>query len=100
MCYKSWWVWVNRNSLNYFALNINVRNVTYFDSFRVKRILKEIRKFIGNENIIANIYKIQAYGSIMYRYICIGFVDFKLKGNSLLKPTNYFLLINVERMIK
>ena len=92
MCYKSWWVWINRNSLNYFALNVN--------AFWVKCILKEIRKFIGNENIIANIYKIQAYDSIVYRYICIGFVDFKLKGNSLLKPTNIFLLINVERMIK
>ena len=92
MCYKSWWVWINRNSLNYFALNVN--------AFWVKRILKEIRKFIGNENIIANIYKIQAYDSIVYRYICIGFVDFKLKGNNLLKPTNIFLLINVERMIK
>ena len=78
--------------MNYFALNVN--------AFWVKRILKEIRKFIGNENIIANIYKIQAYDSIVYRYICIGFADFKLKGNNLLKPTNIFLLINVERMIK
>ena len=40
---------------------VNAKNLTYFDSFRVKNNLKEIRKFIGNKNIIANIYIIQAY---------------------------------------
>ena len=37
----------------------------YFDSFGVGHIPKEIRKFIGNKNIITNIYSIQAYDSIM-----------------------------------
>ena len=40
-------------------------NATYFDSFGVEHILKEIKKFIGNKNIITNIYKIQAYHSTM-----------------------------------
>ena len=57
-------------------------NVTYFDSFGVKYIPKEIKKFIGNKNIITNIYRIQAYDSIMCGYVCIGFIDFMLKGKS------------------
>ena len=32
----------------------------YFDSFGVEHIPKEIRKSIGNKNIITNIYRIQA----------------------------------------
>ena len=39
---------------------MNAENVTYFDGFGVKYIPKEIRKSIGNKNIITNIYRIQA----------------------------------------
>ena len=39
-------------------------------------------------NIIRNIYRIQAYDSIMCRYFCIRFLDFMLKGKSLLDYTN------------
>ena len=42
------------------ALYVNNNNVTYFDSFGVKHILNEIKRFIGNKNIITNIYRIQA----------------------------------------
>ena len=62
----------------------------YFDSFGVKHILKEIQKFIGNKNIITNTYRIQAYDSIMYLNFCIGFIDFMLKGKTLLDYTNLF----------
>ena len=50
---------------------MNAENVTYFDSFGVEYIPKEIRKFIGNKNMITNIYRIQAYVSIMCGYFCI-----------------------------
>ena len=43
-----------------------------------------------NKNIITNIYRIQAYNSIMCGYFCIGFNDFILKGKSLLDYTNLF----------
>ena len=59
------------------ALYVNSDNVTYFDSFGVERIPKEIRKFIKNKNIKPNIYRIQAYHSIMCGYFCIGFIDVK-----------------------
>ena len=44
---------------------MNGDNETYFDSFRVEYIPKKIKKFIGNKNIITNIYRIQANDSIM-----------------------------------
>ena len=43
------------------ALHVNAENVTYFDSFGVEQIPKEIRKLIGNKTIIANNYRVQAY---------------------------------------
>ena len=49
-----------------------------------------MKKFIQNKNIITNIYMLQAYHSIMCRYFCIGFIDFMLKGKSLLDHTNLF----------
>ena len=57
------------------ALYVNAKSVTYFDSFRVEHILKEIRKFIRNKNITLNIYGKQTCDSIMCRYFCIGLVS-------------------------
>ena len=68
---------------------VNDNNLTYSDSFWVEHIPKEIKKFVENKNII-NIYRIQAYDSIMCGYFCIGFIDFMLKGKSLLEYTNIF----------
>ena len=39
--------------------------MTYFDIFGVEHIPKEIKKFIGNKNITTNIFRIQAYDSVM-----------------------------------
>ena len=69
---------------------VNAENVTYFDSFGVKHIPKEIKTFIKNKNIITNIYRIQAYDSIMSWNFCIGFIDFMIKGKNLLDYTNLF----------
>ena len=55
---------------------------------------------IHSKNITTNIYRIQAFGSIMCRCFCFGFFDSMLKVKSLLEYTNYFLLINVKRMAK
>ena len=74
---------------HWIALYVNLNNATYFDSFRVEHILKEIKKFIGNRNI-TNIYRIQAYDSIMCGYYCTGFIDFMLKCKSLVDYANLF----------
>ena len=63
-------------------------NVIYFRSFLVEHIPKEIKTFIGNKNIITNIYKIQGYDLTMRGYFCIGFIDFMLRSKSLLDYTN------------
>ena len=75
---------------HWIALYANLNNIIYFDSFGVKHIPKGIKKFIGNKNIITNIYRIQGYDSIVCEYFCIGFIDFMLKGKSLLDYTNLF----------
>ena len=62
---------------------MNAEDVTYFDSLGVELIPKEIRKFIGNKNIITNIYRIQAYDSVMCEYFFIVLIDFMLKGKTL-----------------
>ena len=43
------------------VLYISCNRLTYFDSFDTKHIPKEIKKFIGDRNVIKNIFKIQAY---------------------------------------
>ena len=40
------------------ALYLQNNNVTYFDSFGVEHIPKEIKKFINNKNIKINIFRI------------------------------------------
>ena len=75
---------------HWIALYVKNNNVTYFGSFKVEHIPKEIKKIIGNKNIITNIYRIQSCSSIMCGYFCIGFLDFMPEGKSLLDHTNLF----------
>ena len=72
-------------------------DVTYFDSFGVEHIPKEIKTFINNKNIKTNIFRIQAYDSIMCRYFCIGFIDFMFAGKTLTEFTNLFSTNNFKK---
>ena len=45
---------------------------------------------IGNKNITTNIYRMQAYDSIMCGYFCIAFIDFMLKSKNFLEYTELF----------
>ena len=65
-------------------------DVTHFDSFGVEHIANEIKKFIVNKNIKTNIFRIQAYDSVMCGYFCTGFIDFMLAGKTLTDFTNLF----------
>ena len=40
---------------------------------------------------MTNIFRIQAYDSVMCGYFCVGFIEFMLKGKSLTDFTNHFL---------
>ena len=72
------------------ALYVNAENFTYFDGFGVEHVPKGIKKFIGNKTIITNIYRIQAYDSILCGCFCIGFIDFMLKDKTFADYANLF----------
>ena len=69
---------------------VSNNDVTYFDSFGVEHIPKEIKTFIGNKNIKTNIFRIQAYDSIMCGYFCFEFINLMLAGKTLTDFTNLF----------
>ena len=64
--------------------------IVYFNSFGVEHILEEIKKIVGNKNIKANIFRVQANNSIRCGYFCIGFIDFMLAGKKLTDFTSMF----------
>ena len=74
---------------HWIALFLKTNEVIYFDSFGIEHIPKEINKFIDNKEIKANIFRIQAYDSIMCGYFCIEFINYILKGKTL-DYTNLF----------
>ena len=82
---------------HWIALYVSNNNVTYFNSFRVEHVPKEIKTFIENKNIKTNIFSIQAYDSIMCGYFCIGFIDFMLSENTLTDFTNIFSSNNLKK---
>ena len=82
---------------HWIALYVNNRTITYFDSFGVEHIPREIMKFIARKKIITNIYRIQAYDSIMRGYFCIGFINFMFNCKSLIDYTNLFLPNNLKK---
>ena len=71
-------------------MHVKNNDITYFDSFGVEHIPKEIKAFIKNRSIKTNIFRIQVYDSIMCIYFCIGFIYFMLKGKSLTEYTSLF----------
>ena len=89
------------------ALFVKPKYTVYFDSFGIEHIPKEINKFINNDTtkstaepsslersaiarIKSNIFRIQAYDSIICGYFCIEFINYMLKGKTLLDYTNLF----------
>ena len=56
----------------------------------IEHIPKEIEHAIGNKEIKANIFRLQAYDSTMCGYFCIEFIIYMLKGKTLLDYTNLF----------
>ena len=72
------------------ALYVQNNDAPYFDSFGVEHIPKEIKTFIGTKNIKTNIFRIQAYDSIMCGCFCIAFIYFILAGKTLTDFTKNF----------
>ena len=68
----------------------NRNETVYFDGFGVENVSEEIKEFVGNKNIIANIFRVQTNNSLMCGYFCIGFIDFMLESKKLTNFTNLF----------
>ena len=75
---------------HWIALFCNRREIVYFDSFGVEHVPEEIKEFVGNKNIIANIFRVQANNSVMCGYFCIGFINFMLPGKKLTDAASLF----------
>ena len=75
---------------NFIALFCNKSEIVYFDSSGVEHVPKEIKEFVGNKNIKANIFQVQANNPIMCRYFSIGFVDVMFAGKKLTDFTSLF----------
>ena len=70
------------------ALFCKRSKTVYFDSFGVEHVPGEIKEFVGNKNIITNIFRVQANDSVMCGYFCIEFIDFMIAGKKLTDFTN------------
>ena len=79
------------------ALFCRKNEIVYFGSFGFEHVPEEIKEFIGNKNMKANTFRIQASNSIMCGYLCIGFIDFMLAGKKLTDFTNLFSPYDFER---
>ena len=75
---------------HWIALFCNRNEIVYFDSFGVEHVPEEIKEFIGNKNIKANIFQVQANDSVIHGYFCIGFIDFMLACKTLTDCANLF----------
>ena len=72
--------------------------IVYFDVFGAEQIPDKIKEFVGNKNVKANIFRVQANNSIMCGYFCIGFIDFMLAGKKRTDFTSLFSLHYFEKM--
>ena len=60
--------------------------------------LKELKSLLKkNNNIKANILRVQASNSIMCGYFCIGFIDFMLSNKNLTDLQVCFLLMSFKK---
>ena len=82
---------------HWIALFCNRNEIVYFDSFGVEHVPEEIKEFVGNKNIKANIFRVQANDSVTCGYFCIRFIDFMLAGKKLTDYTSLFSLHDFKK---
>ena len=69
----------------------------FFHRFGVEHVPEEIKQFVGNKNIIANIFWVQSNNSVFCECFCIGFIDFTLAGKKLTDFTSMFSPYDFEK---
>ena len=83
--------------IHWIALFCNRSEIVYFNSFGVEHVLEEIKIFVGNKNLKANIFRVQANNSVICGYFCSGFIDFMLAGKKLTDYTCLFSPYGFEK---
>ena len=83
---------------HWIGLFYNRNEIVYFDSFGVEHVSEEIKIFVENKNIKANIFQVQANNSVMCGYFYIGFIDFMLAGKKLTDFTSLLSPYNFKKM--
>ena len=79
------------------ALFCRKTEIVHFDSFNVEHVPEEIKEFVGNKNIKANIFRVQPSNSIMCGYFCIGFIGFMLVNQKLTDFTSLISPYDIEK---
>ena len=86
---------VGTQQIELFCKNIKI---VYLDSFVAEHVPQEIKEFIGNKNIKANYFQVQANNAITCGYFCVGFIDFMLAGKNWQILRACFFLMNLKKM--
>lgn len=79
------------------AIYLKNDNVTYFDSFGIEYIPKEITKLINDKSIKSNIFRIQSLNSILCGYFYIGFIEYTFNNLGLNEYTKLFLVTDFDK---
>ena len=90
---------------HYVTLYVQNNDASYFDFFGAEHIPKQTKAFINrllssalqNKNIKTNIFRIQAYDSIMRGYFYMEFIDFVLAKKILTEYINLFSPNNFKK---
>ena len=82
---------------HWIALFCKRNEIAYFEAFGVEYLPKEIKEFIINKNINANIFRVQANNSIICVYFSILLINFMLAGKKLTDFTSLFSPYDFEK---
>ena len=93
-----------KSGTHWVAIFINDDRATYFDSFGVEHLPKEVVKFLRGKDLNVNIFRLQPAQSVLCGYYCLKFLDFMFDGKSLtdftsmFSPTNF--LVNDRLLLR
>ena len=81
---------LGKSGTHWVAIYLNNDRATYFDSFGVEHMPREVIRFLKNKDLHTNIFRVQPADSVLCGYYCIKFLEFMFSGESLHDFTNMF----------
>ena len=83
---------------HWIALFCNRNEIVYFGSFSAEHVPEEIKEFIGNKNIKANIFPVQANDSVMCGYFALDSLILCQQAKNWMILRICFLLMILRKM--